>query len=77
VESEILDVIKGLPGVMVVMGTYGRSGLARLLVGSVAEGILRRAECPVLTVKPSIPKELGEVGSEASPSQAAAGQIQR
>jgi nucleotide-binding universal stress UspA family protein len=77
VESEILDAIKGLPGVMVVMGTYGRSGLARLLVGSVAEGVLRHAECPVLTVKPSVSGEPGVLGAETSRTQAAAGHIDR
>jgi nucleotide-binding universal stress UspA family protein len=39
------------------MGTHGRSGLVRLLMGSVAEAVLRRAPCPVLTVKgpPAVP----------------------
>lgn len=36
---------------LVVMGTHGRRGLARLLLGSVAEAVLRRAPCPVLTVR--------------------------
>lgn len=36
---------------MIVMGTHGRTGLTRLLLGSVAEQVLRRAPCPVLTVK--------------------------
>jgi len=36
---------------MIVMGSHGRSGLGRLLMGSVAESVLRRAECPVLIVK--------------------------
>ena len=34
---------------MIVMGTHGRSGLSRLLMGSVAEAVVRRAKCPVLT----------------------------
>jgi len=34
---------------LIVMGTHGRTGLAHLLLGSVAEGVLRRAPCPVLT----------------------------
>ena len=37
---------------LVVLGTSGRSGLARLLLGSAAEEIFRRASCPVLTVGP-------------------------
>lgn len=36
---------------LVVMGTHGRTGLSRLLMGSVAETVVRRAHCPVLTVK--------------------------
>jgi nucleotide-binding universal stress UspA family protein len=36
---------------MIVMGTHGRTGLTRLLMGSVAEAVIRRAKCPVLTVK--------------------------
>jgi nucleotide-binding universal stress UspA family protein len=35
---------------LLVMGTHGRSGLERLLLGSVAEEVLRHAPCPVLTV---------------------------
>jgi nucleotide-binding universal stress UspA family protein len=36
---------------LIVMGTNGRSGVAQLLVGSVAERVVRTARCPVLTVK--------------------------
>ncbi len=35
---------------LVVIGTHGRSGLTRLLIGSVAEKVVRMAPCPVLTV---------------------------
>jgi nucleotide-binding universal stress UspA family protein len=38
---------------MIVMGTQGRTGLDRLLLGSVAERVIRRAACPVLTVRPN------------------------
>ncbi len=37
---------------MIVLGTHGRRGLGRLLLGSVAETIFRQAECLVLTVGP-------------------------
>lgn len=37
---------------MIVIGTHGRSGLGRLLLGSVAERVVRMAPCPVLTVGP-------------------------
>lgn len=36
---------------MIVLGTHGRTGLSRMLMGSVAEAIVRRAECPVLSYK--------------------------
>jgi nucleotide-binding universal stress UspA family protein len=36
---------------MIVMGTHGRSGLAKLFLGSVAERVIATAPCPVLTVK--------------------------
>ena len=36
---------------LIVMGTHGRTGLFRLLMGSVAEAVVRRAPCPVLTYK--------------------------
>ncbi len=36
---------------LIVMGTHGRTALARLLLGSVAEAVLRKAPCPVLTVR--------------------------
>lgn len=36
---------------LIVMGTHGRAGIGRLLLGSVAEDVLRHAPCPVLTVR--------------------------
>ena len=36
---------------LIVIGTHGRTGLTRVLMGSVAEAVLRRASCPVLTLK--------------------------
>jgi len=36
---------------MIVIGTHGRSGLGRMLMGSVAERVVRAATCPVVTVK--------------------------
>jgi nucleotide-binding universal stress UspA family protein len=37
---------------LIVMGTHGRTGLAHMLLGSVAEGVVRQASCPVLTIRP-------------------------
>ncbi len=39
------------PPLMIMMGTHGRQGVARMLLGSVAEYVLRRAEVPVITVR--------------------------
>jgi nucleotide-binding universal stress UspA family protein len=39
---------------LVVLGTHGRTGLGKLMLGSVAEDILRHAPCPVLTVGPRV-----------------------
>lgn len=36
---------------MIVMGTHGRTGLSRLVMGSVAEAVVRGAKCPVLTLR--------------------------
>ena len=47
---------------MIVMGTHGRTGMTRALLGSVAEAVVRRAGCPVLTVPTRAPEETG-VGS--------------
>ena len=39
---------------LVVLGTHGRSGISDLIMGSIAENILRHIECPVLTVGPKV-----------------------
>lgn len=49
--EEILHVARNESCDLIVMGTHGRSGLGRLLVGSVAEEVMRKAQCPVLTVR--------------------------
>jgi nucleotide-binding universal stress UspA family protein len=48
--EEILDVVAAQKIDLVVMGTHGRRGLPRLLVGSVAEKVVRMSPVPVLTV---------------------------
>ena len=47
----ILNVAQETGAGLIVMGTHGRTGLERLLMGSVAEQVVRKAPCPVLTVK--------------------------
>jgi nucleotide-binding universal stress UspA family protein len=49
--DEIVRVAAESKADMIAMGTHGRSGLSRLIMGSVAEGVLRKVACPVLFVK--------------------------
>ncbi|TMA84207.1 MAG: universal stress protein [Deltaproteobacteria bacterium] len=37
---------------LIIMGSHGRTGLEHMLLGSVAEGVVRRAFPPVLTIRP-------------------------
>jgi nucleotide-binding universal stress UspA family protein len=40
---------------LIVLGTHGRTGLAHLLIGSVAEKVVRKSPVPVLTIRPGRP----------------------
>jgi nucleotide-binding universal stress UspA family protein len=51
VTSAILRVAAGVKPDLIVMGSLGRTGLDRLLIGSVAAEVLRGAACPVVTVR--------------------------
>jgi nucleotide-binding universal stress UspA family protein len=53
---------------LIVMGTHGRGGLGRLLMGSVAELVVRKAGCPVLTVKNPVPEEAKELATHQEPA---------
>jgi len=48
---EILDYAKRASIDLIVMGTHGRGGMAHVLIGSVAEKVVRTAPCPVMTVR--------------------------
>ena len=48
---EIIRLARAENANMIVMATHGRTGLAHMLIGSVAEKVVRMAPCPVLTVK--------------------------
>jgi nucleotide-binding universal stress UspA family protein len=49
--TAIVQVAQERPCEMIVLGTHGRSGLGRLLLGSVAEQVVRKAPCPVVTAR--------------------------
>lgn len=51
VPQVIADEAKNMPADLLVMGTHGRRGLNHLLLGSVAEGVMRLTPCPVLLVR--------------------------
>ena len=79
--EEILRVAKESRVNLIVMGTHGRRGLRRVLLGSVAEQVLRDACCPVLTVKtpfspqaPSGPKHLAKAARKRMPAYANTGE---
>lgn len=61
--TDILQTAHEIKCDLIVMGTHGRSGLGHLLMGSVAEAVLQRAECPVLTIKNPV-----KVASDAAAS---------
>lgn len=48
----ILDAVEKVGAELIVMSTHGRRGFSRVLLGSVAESVIRRAPCPVLVVRP-------------------------
>ena len=49
--ASILDSAQTLPCDFIIMGTHGRRGISHALSGSVAEAVLRKSRCPVLTVR--------------------------
>jgi universal stress protein A len=53
----IVDTAKRSRADLIVLGTHGRTGLAHMLIGSVAEKVVRTASCPVLAVRRSVKKK--------------------
>jgi nucleotide-binding universal stress UspA family protein len=50
--DQILAAAREWDADVIVIGTHGRSGVSRLLLGSTAEAVVRHAPCPVLVIKP-------------------------
>jgi nucleotide-binding universal stress UspA family protein len=67
-ESTIVDFAKDNNIDLIVMSSHGRTGLSRLLMGSVAEAVMRKADCPVLIVKQPHQQEMAK--SEEKPKPA-------
>lgn len=62
--AELAKIVKEKEIDIVVCGTHGRTGVNKILLGSVAENIYRHAPCPVLTVGPNVagePESLGDI----------------
>jgi nucleotide-binding universal stress UspA family protein len=53
VAAHILDRARTLPADLIVIGSHGRAGVERLILGSVTETVVREATCPVMTVPPA------------------------
>lgn len=64
--SAIIDLAEKENVDMIVMGTHGRTGLYRLLMGSVAEAVVRRAACPVITYRDPAKAHRRGSGKEAT-----------
>lgn len=62
--TEIVRIANETGADLIVMGTHGWSGLTRLLMGSVAEGVVRKAPCPVLTIKNPVAAKAEEPDEE-------------
>jgi nucleotide-binding universal stress UspA family protein len=65
--SEIAQLAADLEADLVVVGTHGRRGLSRLVLGSVAEATIRLAPCPVLVVRPKAAPVAGPLIAPACP----------
>jgi nucleotide-binding universal stress UspA family protein len=59
--AEILKVARDRHCDLIVMGTHGRTGLRHLLMGSVAEKVVRKACCPVLTARSPLAPEVSPI----------------
>lgn len=49
--NEIISAAKEIEADLIVIGTHGRTGLSHIMMGSVAEKVVRKSHCPVLTVR--------------------------
>src|SRR5690606_35150464 len=59
--DQIVQLAVDLDADLIVLGTHGRTGLKRLMLGSVAQKVLKTARCPVYVTRPKDHSEVGEV----------------
>ncbi|WP_419176909.1 universal stress protein [Desulfosediminicola sp.] len=52
VAEQIVEFVTEVEGDMIIMGTHGYKGLEKIMFGSVADKVVRAAQCPVLTINP-------------------------
>jgi nucleotide-binding universal stress UspA family protein len=71
--AEILRAAQAINAELIILGTHGRTGVGRLLMGSVAEQVVRRAPCPVVTAMTPLPETLqsGQRTAETAGGRAA------
>jgi nucleotide-binding universal stress UspA family protein len=62
--SMIVEAARELKADLVVMSTHGRTGLRHIMMGSVAETVVRHAPCPVLTMKPEEFREIVAISED-------------
>ena len=68
--EEILHLANAQNCDLIVMGSHGKTGLARLLAGTVAEEVMRESICPVMVIKtPACPKPPAQTEAIANPGE--------
>lgn len=67
-EAEILKVAEELECDLIILSTHGRTGVERLLLGSTAEKVVRRAGCPILVVRPQEHDFVPPLDQQSSPA---------
>jgi len=65
--EELAQIAADLEADLIVLGTHGRRGLSRLLLGSVAEAVVRLAPCPVFVVRPKVVHAAPSAGPQIEP----------
>jgi nucleotide-binding universal stress UspA family protein len=67
--ASIVKVAEDMHCDLIVLGTHGRTGFRRVLMGSVAEHVMRTAPCPVLVVKGPVPQANRSASTPADPAR--------